>query len=162
MLQVNLDYNNRFSFDTSRVEYRYTVNHIKEAEFKAEEVLSEQDATTRVVNNRHGVRIVFRQLGEIGIFDIQTLLINLVTAMGLLAAATTAVDMTMQYVLPQKEVYSKAKTEDFRIDGDLLEHCDHHGATPATGDSDNVQKKLAADLNDPLLMAAGSRVLGVS
>lgn len=121
------------------MEYRYTVNHIKEAEFKAEEVLSEQDATTRVVNNRHGVRIVFRQvrgagewqqtnereerrgrrdralrsdcftlfhlcplqLGEIGIFDIQTLLINLVTAMGLLAAATTAVDMTMQYVLPQ-------------------------------------------------------------
>lgn len=41
----------------------------------------------------------------------------------------------------QKEVYSKAKTEDFRIDGDLLEHCDHHGATPATGDSDNVQAR---------------------
>lgn len=26
----------------------------------------------------------------------------------------------------------------------------------------SLQKKLAADLNDPLLMAAGSRVLGVS
>ena len=42
-----------------------------------------------------GIRIVFEQTGEIGGFDAQTLLVNLVTALGLLAVATVLVDGLM-------------------------------------------------------------------
>ena len=50
--------------------------------------------------------------GEIGTFDFQTTMVNLVVALGLLGAATTMVDVMMVYVLPQKEVYAKAKEEE--------------------------------------------------
>ena len=89
---------------------RYTVDHVTNAEFKGYETRytnvfgTEQ---TRSLNNRHGIRLLFRQVGEIGQvptphtrrqcaslcrygvsymegwfvcaqFDIQTLLINMV------------------------------------------------------------------------------------
>ena len=60
---------------------------------------------------------MFRQIGEIGRFDPQTCLINLVTALGLLAAATTFVDAMMVYVLPQKKVYSEAKVQEVEVSG---------------------------------------------
>eukprot|EP01048_Picozoa_sp_COSAG05_P034725 COSAG05_NODE_14676_length_390_cov_1.051546_1_plen_51_part_01 len=39
------------------------------------------------VNNRHGIRLIFRQTGQLGIFDFQTLFINLVVASGMLSGA---------------------------------------------------------------------------
>ena len=39
----------------------------------------------------------------------------MVTALGLLAAATTFVDALMVYVLPQKKVYSEAKVQDVKV-----------------------------------------------
>lgn len=116
VLQVNIEYNNKFSFNASEVEYRYTVNHIEQSEFQANELIAVlADNSSRTVNNRHGIRVVFRQIGEVGRFDPQTCLINLVTALGLLAAATTFVDALMVYVLPQKQVYSKAKVQEIDI-----------------------------------------------
>jgi hypothetical protein len=67
------------------------------------------------VYNRHGIRLVFRQIGEIGIFNTQILLVNLVTAMGLIAVATTVVDLLMLNILPQKERYASAKTQEVEI-----------------------------------------------
>jgi hypothetical protein len=85
------------------VQYRYTVQHVTEAEYKADEILYDPtDETTRTKNNRHGIRLVFRQVGDIGTFDVQVLLVNMVAAMALLAVATTIVDNLMLYVLPQK------------------------------------------------------------
>lgn len=129
ILQVNIEYNNKFSFDSSQVEYRYTVDHVKNSEFQANELIISNDNgsnRTRTVNNRHGIRVVFRQIGEVGKFDTQTFLVNLVTALGLLAAATTFVDTMMVYVLPQKEVYSGAKVQEVDVsdltqDGGLSE-----------------------------------------
>ena len=116
ILQVNIEYNNKWSFDATQVEYRITVDHIKNSEFQANELVSEgADNRTRTVNNRHGLRVVFRQIGEVGKFDPQTCLINMVTALGLLAAATTFVDALMVYVLPQKKVYSEAKVQDVEV-----------------------------------------------
>lgn len=68
VLQVNIEYNNNqevFSFNTNRVRYRYTVDHVKESEYKAYEILDTEDGDSRarVENNRHGIRIVFRQIG---------------------------------------------------------------------------------------------------
>jgi hypothetical protein len=102
--------------------YWYTVDHVKESEFKAYEIIRgtvvDEESTTRTRNNRHGIRIVFRQVGEIGAFDFQTTMINLVVALGLLGLATTMVDVMMVYVLPQKDVYAKAKEEEVTMTGD--------------------------------------------
>jgi hypothetical protein len=38
---------------------------------------------------------VFRQVGDVGVFDLQTLLVNMVVATGLLSAATVLVDVCM-------------------------------------------------------------------
>ena len=104
------------------------MDHVKESEFQANEMFIENnDAINRTISNRHGIRVVFRQIGEVGRFDAQTFLINLVTALGLLAAATTFVDMLMVYVLPQKLLYSKAKTTDVHVRGG-------HGATATASD----------------------------
>ena len=85
------------------MQYRYTVQHVTEAEYKADEILYDPaDGTTRTKNNRHGIRLVFRQIGDIGTFDVQVLLVNMVAAVALLAVATTIVDNLMLYVLPQK------------------------------------------------------------
>ena len=94
--------------------YWYTVDHVAESEFKAYEIIRGAigEDTPRTRNNRHGIRIVFRQVGEIGAFDVQTTMVNLVVALGLLGAATTMVDVMMVHVLPQKEVYAKAKEEE--------------------------------------------------
>jgi hypothetical protein len=116
VLQVNIEYNNKFSFDSSQVEYKYTVDHVKESEFQANEIMIESGgAAERTVNNRHGIRVVFRQIGEVGRFDAQTFLINLVTALGLLAAATTFVDALMVNVLPQKKLYTQAKVQEVSV-----------------------------------------------
>lgn len=67
MLQVNIEYYNNqevFNFDPNRVQYRYTVDHVKESEFKAYEIIPVAgDGGQRIENNRHGIRIVFRQIG---------------------------------------------------------------------------------------------------
>jgi hypothetical protein len=65
VLQVNIEYNNNrdvFNFNTDRVQFRYTVDHVKESEFKAYEIIPQND-TSQIQNNRHGIRIVFRQIG---------------------------------------------------------------------------------------------------
>jgi len=88
------------------VEYRYTVDHVKESEYKGYEILQEAESpASRTENNRHGIRLIFRQVGEVGIFDMQTLLVNAVVAVGLLGGATALVDVLMVYVLPQKVRY---------------------------------------------------------
>ena len=55
------------------------------------------------------------QTGEVGGFDAQTLLINLVTALGLLAVATTLVDVLMTYILPEKDKYRGSKIEEVAV-----------------------------------------------
>ena len=66
VLQVNIQYNNNqevFNFNTDRVQFRYTVDHVEESEFKGYEILTTGDDRTRTRNNRHGIRMVFRQIG---------------------------------------------------------------------------------------------------
>jgi hypothetical protein len=67
VLQVNIEYYNNqevFNFNPNRVQYRYTVDHVKESEFKAYEITQvSEDGRGRTQNNRHGIRIVFRQIG---------------------------------------------------------------------------------------------------
>ena len=73
------------------------------AEYKGAEVTYAEDAggiQSREIYDRHGVRLVFTVTGNIGHFDKQTLLIQLVTSMGLFAGATVLVDKTAQCDAP--------------------------------------------------------------
>ena len=58
---------------------------------------------------------MFRQVGSIGVFDLQTTLINLVVATGLLSVATVMVDLLMQYALPQRDRYTRAKFDEVNV-----------------------------------------------
>ena len=132
-----------FDLRESRVYYRFTVDHVQKSEYQvrtrcllspprprgppdagltprpraqANEVIPDPDpGTGRTVNNRHGLRIMFRQIGEVGTADLQTFLVNMVAAMGLLAGATAVVDTLMVYVLEEKERYKQAKVTDVAI-----------------------------------------------
>jgi hypothetical protein len=95
--------------------YTYTVIPQLKSDWKVYDTRLVDD-THRVVNNRHGVQIVFVQDGEIGEFDFQTLLVEANSALGLLVVATILVDMLMLYVLPHRLLYAEYKfqtTPDF-------------------------------------------------
>ena len=64
VLQVNMIYDNRFSFDTGSVQFRYTVDRVEEAEFKGYNTIYTDPGNygARVVENRHGIRMVFEQV----------------------------------------------------------------------------------------------------
>ena len=54
----------------------------------------------RVTRNIHGLKIVVLQSGQLGRFDLQTLLVQLTTSLALLAVSTTVVDLMMtRYVV---------------------------------------------------------------
>jgi hypothetical protein len=55
------------------------------------------------------VRLIFQQVGNLGKFDFQTLLLSFVSGLGLLAAASLVVDMLALYLFPQKKIYRAYK-----------------------------------------------------
>lgn len=83
---------------------------VPNSEFKVE--YSATNATElpgayRTIYNRHGVRLVVTQTGRIGVFDIQTMLINLVVGFGLLAVANAVVDFIAFNLCPLRTLYSQ-------------------------------------------------------
>eukprot|EP00730_Choanoeca_flexa_P001710 TRINITY_DN10750_c0_g1_i2.p1 TRINITY_DN10750_c0_g1~~TRINITY_DN10750_c0_g1_i2.p1 ORF type:complete len:412 (+),score=74.78 TRINITY_DN10750_c0_g1_i2:531-1766(+) len=101
---------------SNRLRYTYEPRALSNAEYKVEQVVYTDDQLTRTIYNRHGVRFIFVQIGEIGDFDFLVLMTTLVTGLALLAVATTVTNMLMSYVLSMRMVYNKHKyeyTEDF-------------------------------------------------
>lgn len=74
----------------------------------------------RILLNAHGIKLVVVLQGDFHEFDWMHLLITATTAVGLLALATTIVDNTMLYVLPERERYNSLKYEQENdvVDGD--------------------------------------------
>jgi len=66
---------------------------------------------SRRSTKRAGPKIIFVVSGKMVRFDFQTLLIQLVSALGLLSMATIVVEMLMLYVMPLRKRYSDAKFE---------------------------------------------------
>lgn len=62
-------------------------------------------ANEREILNRHAVRFIFVQTGELGSFDFTSLLITMVTALGLLAVANTLTNLMMANVLDMRDLY---------------------------------------------------------
>jgi len=59
---------------------------------------------SRTLLNKHGVFIEAVQGGQIGLFNFNTLLIQLTTSLALLATATVLTDMMALYVMPDAKV----------------------------------------------------------
>jgi ATP P2X receptor len=84
---------------------------IPKAEYKATEIVKLTD-TDRLQLDRHGTKFVFVTSGSIGRFNFQTMLIQLVSALGLLSVASLVVEIMMLYILPHKRYYQKYKYQE--------------------------------------------------
>ena len=80
ILLLTIDYSNRVTYDTNDIRYTITARHVKNTEYKAMEKLKSSDPKFIQEWDRHGIRILIKQRGEIGIFDFQVLLLSLVAA----------------------------------------------------------------------------------
>lgn len=109
ILVMSLTYDNYHSFHEDDITYKYSVNQIPNAEYKGEQVFPGAgiDDYTRTIFDRHGLRIVVRQSGTVGHWDIPTLLVSLVTSLGLLAVAASVVNFLAFGVFPMKYIYNQ-------------------------------------------------------
>ncbi|KAI8898701.1 hypothetical protein BC833DRAFT_588621 [Globomyces pollinis-pini] len=95
--------------------YKYLPAIVEGAEFKLTETVVNADGSlTYLVRN--GIRIVFSQTGQIGIFSVMALILNLVAAAALFSVAGVVVDSLMVYFLPRKDVYYHAKYQEQAIE----------------------------------------------
>ncbi|KAK3278794.1 hypothetical protein CYMTET_13291 [Cymbomonas tetramitiformis] len=156
--------------------YKMKVNALRQMEYKSlDQELSTTFGNSTLVD-RHGIRIVFEQSGTIGHFDFQTTLVNLVSALGLMAVGTFFVDTVALYFMSLREVYTKCKiidTVDFSdYDGvePLMSHdyCVRSRALAAVGNRlksiesrigdvgfNSPYSRMDPDLNSPLLHSDG-------
>eukprot|EP00563_Minutocellus_polymorphus_P020565 CAMPEP_0197721198 /NCGR_PEP_ID=MMETSP1434-20131217/4334_1 /TAXON_ID=265543 /ORGANISM="Minutocellus polymorphus, Strain CCMP3303" /LENGTH=451 /DNA_ID=CAMNT_0043306173 /DNA_START=74 /DNA_END=1425 /DNA_ORIENTATION=- len=91
--------------------YYYSPQLIAGSSFKQYIPFYKQYRSQRTLLNAHGIKIAVLLGGEFHTFNMLSFLITLTTAVGLLAVATTIVDLLMLYVLPEKERYQEAKYE---------------------------------------------------
>jgi len=120
LLLFTIEYSN---IQSSSTQYTYSVSKFPHSETTLHQILYNSDnSTIRQIYQRNGVKFFFRQTGQIGRPDIQTAIIQLVSALGLLSVATLVVELFMLYLLPNKKEYTKYKfneTEDFSDVRDL-------------------------------------------
>ena len=109
VLMVYYVYSNTDTYNLYDVNYHIDVTRINKTEFKAVQPILTKNITSRKLYNRHGVRLVFQQVGQLGRFDFQTMLLSFVSGLGLLAAATLVVDQLAVRVLPQRKIYREYK-----------------------------------------------------
>jgi len=121
LILLLIRYDNTWTYTPSNVKYSLQFLPFGQTEYKATEVVYLNagvannslgyDISNRVSRSRHGVRFVVAVSGTIGVFSFQTLLITFVSGMGLLAVATTIVDLLATSILPQRKIYSAYKYE---------------------------------------------------
>jgi hypothetical protein len=114
VLLVTLEYSNP-DFNEGKLRYSYRVVPLEEAEVANLQAIApavvavDLEALSRKVVERHGVSIVVGQAGEIGRFELRTLLITAVTSMGLLAVASSIVNCLAFRVLPMRHIYTQMR-----------------------------------------------------
>jgi hypothetical protein len=144
-LMVFITYSNTETYNLYDVEYFYEVVRINKTEFKTLQVVTSKNISSRLVYNRHGVRIFFIQTGELGRFDFQTMLLSFVSGLGLLALSTLIVDIIAIRLMPQKLIYRHFKFEETE---DMIPE------RPATGTA--TISSNSNSLKDPLLSEQAS------
>jgi hypothetical protein len=145
--------------------YYYSPQIIAGSSFKQYIPFYDNYRQTRTLLNAHGIKLAVLLGGEFNEFNVVSFLVTLTTALGLLAVATTLVDMLMLYILPEKKRYQEAKfeaTEEFQgravlsavsgIRGRLVNGDDRIEGLDNGVDQDLAQPTTnEKDLNEPLL-----------
>lgn len=107
---VFITYSNTHTYSTGSIRYQYSLRMVENTKFKAVQPIYTKNIENRVIWNRHGIRFIFLQTGELGAFDFATLLLSFVSGLGLLAVATLVVDVFALHLLKSgRAVYSKYK-----------------------------------------------------
>jgi ATP P2X receptor len=86
-------------------------------EYKVQQMLMPNNVSdlAYTIQDRHGIRIIVRQIGSIGRFDFQALLLSLTSSLALLALAKTVVECLAFQVLPLRFIYKQYRTIDVRL-----------------------------------------------
>jgi hypothetical protein len=87
--------------------YTYTPRVLSNLEYKiADDQAIDGKENHRLDVNRHAIRLIFIQTGEIGRFDFVSLMVTLVTALGLLTVAHVITTLMMTQVLHLRHYYN--------------------------------------------------------
>jgi hypothetical protein len=146
VIMMFIEYSNTFSFDTHKLRYRYQFEPIYSAKFKGYQTIVTKNISSRVIYNRHGIRLIIQQTGQLGVFDFQTLLLSLVTGMALMTMAAIILDYAIKYCRPLKRLYADHKfieTEDW-----------HPNANYETLDDATINPAPHSDQAPPPLLAS--------
>ncbi|KAK5578955.1 hypothetical protein RB653_008630 [Dictyostelium firmibasis] len=106
---VFITYSNTFSYNTNNFKYVYSIKKVEDTEYGVPEAVILDNTSSRMYYNRHGIRLIFIQNGEIGSFNFQALLLTFVSGLGLLAISTIVVDQLAIRFLPERKTYSSHK-----------------------------------------------------
>ncbi|KAF9969662.1 cytochrome c oxidase subunit 1, partial [Modicella reniformis] len=98
-------------WNPGRISYEYLPKAIIDQEYKAIETSRNFRDGDRVEINRHGIRIIFSQTGQLGHFSFITLLTNVVAAVALFKVANLIVELMMLRFHSQKARYVSHKFE---------------------------------------------------
>jgi len=98
-----------FGTDTTKYRYEYSIAYVSNQGYEVTQVLQSASPDQRTVLRRHGIRIVVSQTGHVGEFSFQALLVTCTASLGLMAVATSVVEILLRFVLPEKDKYCKHK-----------------------------------------------------
>ncbi|CAG8528623.1 7268_t:CDS:2 [Paraglomus occultum] len=109
VIVIVIEYTN-VPFKKNELSYKYLPQVIDGNEYKTVESLYQSDGSY-ILKDRHGIRFVFQQHGQIGEFNMISLLQNIVAGFALFGLAGIIVEFLMLKLLPEKELYEEAKFE---------------------------------------------------
>ncbi|KAK5577333.1 hypothetical protein RB653_002274 [Dictyostelium firmibasis] len=118
VLFVFIEYSNTFSYDLNKIKYVYSIKKVDDTGYDIPEAIILDNPNSRLYYKRHAIRLIFIQTGLIGSFNFQSLLLTLVSGLGLLTVSTLVVDQLAIRFLPQRKSYSSFKfqtTESFKM-----------------------------------------------
>jgi hypothetical protein len=96
----------------SDVMYVLRVKPVEASTYKETDITYKpNEENNRVVLTRYGIRMTALLIGQLGKFDMTTLLLQLTTSLSLIAVATVLVDYLAIYFLKDKKIYKAAKYE---------------------------------------------------
>ena len=110
VIVIVIEYRN-VKLKKDKFSYKYLPRMIEGNEYKVVESLYQADGSY-ILKDRHGIRFVFAQHGEIGEFSFIALLENIVAGFALFELATILVEIIMLKFLPEKDIYEDAKYEE--------------------------------------------------
>lgn len=110
VLLVFITYSNTYTYDTRKLRYQYTVKMVEDTKYKVVQPVYTKQIDVRAIWNRHGIRLLVLQVGMLGAFDFETMLLSFVSGLGLLAVATLVVDTIAIRLLPKSSrIYKRYK-----------------------------------------------------